>query len=312
MERRIAELEERIAAAPHAPDCAAFNYDHDFVRVDADKGWCLKCFNGEDHPQHIKICNCWKSTGIPDSQKEIDRLNMVIRDLQPHKYPVAVACAVIVRAGKVLLERHAPVDEKAYLWDVPGGKVECGESPSEAVIREIREETGCTVRVLRAGSIYSSVWGNDGAPTRHWLLVSFLCELTEGEPTTSDDLQWFDLQALDGVPIKDPDKQMIRETVGIPDSVARIAPVKVHIGTSCLSRDLVWCECGRGLSRGGTWKFCPSCGRPIDQDSYRESCAEAERNGAGHYSMVDTDLVNRIAELEKEVAQLRRDLESIE
>lgn len=54
--------------------------------------------------------------------------------------------------------------------------------------------------------------------------------------------------------------------------------VKVHVGTSALSRDLVWCECGRGLSTRGFWHFCPRCGGKIDQDSYRSSCEQAERD----------------------------------
>lgn len=62
--------------------------------------------------------------------------------------------------------------------------------------------------------------------------------------------------------------------------VAERKRVKVHIGASALTRDLVWCECSRGLSRTGNWKFCPKCGHEIDQDSYQAACAEAEKNGA--------------------------------
>lgn len=72
---------------------------------------------------------------------------------------------------------------------------------------------------------------------------------------------------------------------------------KVHIGTSILSRDLVWCDCGRGLSRNGTWLFCPKCGAEIDQESYTAACAEAARYGAMHFTSNDADIVNVLVQI---------------
>lgn len=54
-------------------------------------------------------------------------------------------------------------------------------------------------------------------------------------------------------------------------------PAVVKVGTSVLTRDLVWCECKRGISRNGFWNFCPGCGHPIDQESYRVACGEAHK-----------------------------------
>lgn len=73
--------------------------------------------------------------------------------------------------------------------------------------------------------------------------------------------------------------------------------IKVTIGKSALTRDLVWCECGRGLSRNGKWEFCPKCGSRIDQESYALACTEAERNGAAHFTHQDADLINENLEL---------------
>lgn len=55
-----------------------------------------------------------------------------------------VGAVVLDRAGRLLLIRrgHAP---SAGLWSVPGGRVEPGEALAEAVVREVREETGLTV-----------------------------------------------------------------------------------------------------------------------------------------------------------------------
>lgn len=57
-------------------------------------------------------------------------------------------------------------------------------------------------------------------------------------------------------------------------------PKKVRVGDSCLTRDLVWCECGRGLSLHGTWLYCPKCGGALDQESYCSAVATARANGA--------------------------------
>lgn len=85
------------------------------------------------------------------------------------------------------------------------------------------------------------------------------------------------------------------------DRIAELAeaqrPRTTRIGDSVLTRDLVWCECGRGLSLTGKWLYCPNCGGPIDQDSYHASVALAKGNGARLYR--DTELVEQLAEAQR-------------
>jgi 8-oxo-dGTP diphosphatase len=59
----------------------------------------------------------------------------------PRRQRVA-AYAVIVRAGDVLLSRLAPSISEEELWTLPGGGIEFGEHPDDAVVREVHEETG--------------------------------------------------------------------------------------------------------------------------------------------------------------------------
>lgn len=62
--------------------------------------------------------------------------------------PVEVVAAVIRdAAGRVLLAQRRPGGPHGDLWEFPGGKVEAGESPEEALAREIREELGVAIRV---------------------------------------------------------------------------------------------------------------------------------------------------------------------
>lgn len=61
--------------------------------------------------------------------------------------PLRVVGAVIVREQQILIARRAPGRSAAGLWEFPGGKIEPGESPQQALIRELREELGVEVTV---------------------------------------------------------------------------------------------------------------------------------------------------------------------
>ncbi len=60
---------------------------------------------------------------------------------------VVVAAAVILEGGRVLLTQRKAGTHLAGAWEFPGGKVEAGEDPREALRRELREEVGLETRV---------------------------------------------------------------------------------------------------------------------------------------------------------------------
>lgn len=66
------------------------------------------------------------------------------------------AYAVCIEDGRVLLARHVP-PEGGSTWTLPGGRVEQGEDPFDAVIREVAEETGCGAVVDRLLGVDSRV-----------------------------------------------------------------------------------------------------------------------------------------------------------
>jgi 8-oxo-dGTP diphosphatase len=84
----------------------------------------------------------------------------------PRRQRVA-AYAVIVRAGEVLLSRLAPAISEDELWTLPGGGIEFGEHPDDAVVREVHEETGLDCRLGRPLWIGSAhrVVDRESAPT---------------------------------------------------------------------------------------------------------------------------------------------------
>lgn len=72
----------------------------------------------------------------------------------PQRQRVA-AYAVIIRDGRILLSRLAARVTSGELWTLPGGGIEHGEDPRDAVVREVAEETGLDVTVSREARLYS-------------------------------------------------------------------------------------------------------------------------------------------------------------
>jgi 8-oxo-dGTP diphosphatase len=117
----------------------------------------------------------------------------------------AVVGAAIVRDGRVLAARRTAPPEAAGRWEFPGGKVEPGESPETALVREIREELGCTVEVTG--------WLPGEVPIgeRHVLAVA-LAALGPGhvpEPREHDEIRWLTTGELDDVDWLEPDRPFL-------------------------------------------------------------------------------------------------------
>jgi ADP-ribose pyrophosphatase YjhB (NUDIX family) len=89
-----------------------------------------------------------------------------------HQHPPVVAQAVVLRGSAVLLCMR----ESPRLWELPGGHVDPGETPQYAVVREVCEETGVHVQVIRQIALY------DRRGFRPHLTPAFLCRPVRGEP----------------------------------------------------------------------------------------------------------------------------------
>jgi 8-oxo-dGTP diphosphatase len=107
---------------------------------------------------------------------------------------VEVTAAVIVAAARVLAARRTSPPDVAGRWELPGGKVDVGETPEQAVTREVAEELGCQVKVL--GALEGRVPIKPG-----YELTAYLVQLVAGEPTPHehDAIRWVSVRELDEV-----------------------------------------------------------------------------------------------------------------
>ncbi len=108
---------------------------------------------------------------------------------------VHVAAALIYREGRLLAAKRAD-GGKDGKWGLPGGKIEEGEKPVEALRREVREELGCE---LGAAWLYDTV-AHD-YPDFHLAMDCFVCQLPAGaEPSPHQDvhseLRWLSRDEL--------------------------------------------------------------------------------------------------------------------
>ena len=84
---------------------------------------------------------------------------------------IEVVAAIIIRGGSVFATQRGYGDWKGW-WEFPGGKIEPGESPQEALVREIREELDAEISV---GELLETVeWDY---PNFHLIMHCFICSL---------------------------------------------------------------------------------------------------------------------------------------
>lgn len=111
-----------------------------------------------------------------------------------------------MREGRLLACRRTAPPEAAGRWELPGGKVEEGETPEAALVREVREELGVDIEVVR--------WLESEVLVREGLLLrAALATIVMGEPAPveHDAVAWLDADELGTVDWLDPDLPFLPE-----------------------------------------------------------------------------------------------------
>lgn len=112
------------------------------------------------------------------------------------KKEINVVGAVVNIGGKILSAQRSGSMSLPGMWEFPGGKIEPGETPRAALVREMHEELLCTVDI-----------GDQVASTRYEYdfgfvtLTTFFATLVDGEPqlTEHSEIRWIDAANLDSV-----------------------------------------------------------------------------------------------------------------
>lgn len=97
----------------------------------------------------------------------------------PKPILLVAACALVDADGRVLITQRPEGKQLAGLWEFPGGKVEPGETPEEAVIRELREEIGVETKIACLAPL---TFASHTYETFHLLMPLYVCRRFEGMP----------------------------------------------------------------------------------------------------------------------------------
>jgi 8-oxo-dGTP diphosphatase len=132
--------------------------------------------------------------------------------------------AVILDGRRVLLVKRGG-QPSAGKWSLPGGLVDLGETTVEAIAREVAEECGLHIRIAGVAGIVDRVVRDDAGRVRyHYVLVDYLAYPAAGTPVAGSDaadVQWVDVDAVDGLDITDGLVDMIRRAQALAEGEGR-------------------------------------------------------------------------------------------
>jgi 8-oxo-dGTP diphosphatase len=126
---------------------------------------------------------------------------------------LVVACALVDADGRVLLAKRPPGRPLAGLWEFPGGKVEPGETPDAALIRELEEELGIRVS---PNCLAPFTFASHRYEAFHLLMPLWVCRKWEGtvKAQQGQELAWVRAGRLGDYampPADEPLKAMLRD-----------------------------------------------------------------------------------------------------
>ncbi len=124
------------------------------------------------------------------------------------KLLLVVAAALVDADNRVLLAQRPEGKQLAGLWEFPGGKIDAGERPEDALIRELREELGITVKPPCLAPLTFASHAYDDF---HLLMQLYVCRRWEGlvQPLDGQALKWVRPNDLRGYPMPPADAPLI-------------------------------------------------------------------------------------------------------
>jgi 8-oxo-dGTP diphosphatase len=127
---------------------------------------------------------------------------------------LVVAVALIDADGRVLLAQRPEGKSMAGLWEFPGGKVDAGETPEAALIRELREELGIDVA---SNCLAPFTFASHSYEKFHLLMPLYVCRVWQGivTPLEGQVLAWARPNRLADYPMPPADKPLVAMLRGL-------------------------------------------------------------------------------------------------
>jgi 8-oxo-dGTP diphosphatase len=132
-------------------------------------------------------------------------------DARGHKLVLVAACVFVDEAGAVLITKRPEGKPLAGLWEFPGGKVETGETPEHALVRELKEELGVDIA---PDSLSPLTFVSHAYPAFHLLMPIYVCRHWQGVMAANEgqELAWVKPEALSAYSMP-PADQPLKETL---------------------------------------------------------------------------------------------------
>jgi 8-oxo-dGTP diphosphatase len=148
-----------------------------------------------------------------------------------HPLVLVAACVLLDAEGRILIAKRPEGRPLAGLWEFPGGKVERGEAPEEALIRELAEELGIEIALV---DLTPLTFASHAYPNFHLLMPLFLCRRWRGVMAAHEgqNLIWVRPNALGPYampPADEPLKVVLRELCEGHKDSSLVIPAKAGI-----------------------------------------------------------------------------------
>jgi len=133
--------------------------------------------------------------------------------------PQPAVGTVCFRGEDVLLIRRG-TKPLAGDWSLPGGRIEFGERVEAAALRELREETGVTARIVGLADVVDAIFTSrtTGAVVRHYVLFDYAAVWISGEAAAGDDAshaEWISPARLAELPLWEETRRVIEAARGV-------------------------------------------------------------------------------------------------
>ena len=141
---------------------------------------------------------CWDaSEGLMEAERDVPIL-------------LVVAVALMDVDGRILIAKRPEGKKMAGLWEFPGGKVDPGETPERALIRELQEELGVDTRASCLAPIGFASHAYDDF---HLLMPLYVCRVWQGTPTAKEgqELAWVRPARLGDYPMPPADVPLVAQ-----------------------------------------------------------------------------------------------------